>query len=178
MSANRNPKEQSEQNIERSSLSRAIRAVFIAITFIVTLAFVISMYLIIKNEREKYAIREADTALMTLGNTIISDIDNYSEISRLIMTEDRLVTFLRARADAVDTGMINDARYGIMDILNVKEGVDCVMVFREDLIMLATDRVTYKYDTELMNTDSWREDMYAAKGRAVVSLDSNNVAVK
>jgi two-component system sensor histidine kinase YesM len=178
MSVKKIHKEQSEQNIERSSLSRAIRAVFIAITFIVTVSFMISLYFITKNEREKYAIREADTALMTLGNTIRSDINNYSEISRLIMTEDRLVTFLRAKADAVDTGMINDARYGIMDILNVKEGVDCVIVFREDLIMLATERVTYKYDTELMNDDSWREDMYAAKGKAVISLNSNSVAVK
>ena len=166
------------QNIKRASLSMTIRVLFIAAIVIVSVAFIVSTYFIIKDERERNAVREAETALMTLGNVISSDIRNYSEISRLVMTEDRLVTFLRAKPEEVDTGMINDARYGIMSILNVKEGVDCVMVFREDMIMLATDRVTYKYDIDLMNSESWRAGMYAARGRAVISLNSNNVAVK
>ena len=65
------------------------------------------------------------------------------------MIEQRVVTFLRAKESSVDIGMINDARYGIMDILNATEGVDSVMIFREDMIMVATNRFTYNYDYEL-----------------------------
>ena len=99
------------------------------------------------------------------------DVRKYIELSRLVMTEDRLVEFLRADADRVDIGMINDARYGVMSVLNVTESVDGVMIFREDLIMVATNRFTYNYDYELMNSDEWRKDIYDGRGSAIVTLN-------
>ena len=160
------------------TISFAIRAVFIGSTLIISLAFLVSMLLITRTERKNYAIREAATAHATLQNAVVAQIDSYSELSRLMITEDRINTFLRANVNAVDMGMINDARYGIMDILNVKEGVDCVLIFREDMIFAATDRVTYKYDSVLMETGAWKQDIYDAKGRPVVSMNSNGVAYK
>lgn len=165
-------------NKTQASLSRSLKMVFWGIILVVVVSFCISVYLITENERRNHAVREAESALASLSDSIRSNINNYSEISRLIMTDHRLTTFLRAQADAVDMGMINDARYGIMDILNVKEGVDSVMVFREDLIMVATDRVSYNYDYNVMNEEYWKKDIYAAKGKAVISLDSNHIADK
>ena len=165
-----------EGNRTEASLSTGLKRLFLGIIFLVIMSFIISVYFITENERRNHAVMEAGNALATLSASIKSNIDNYSEISRLIMTDDRLTKFLRADADTVDLGMMNDARYGIMDILNVKEGVDTVMVFREDLIMVATNRASYEYDYDLINTDSWKEDIYAVKGRAVISLDSNHIA--
>ena len=163
---------------KRGTISFAVRRVFFGTTFIIIAAFAVSMVFITGTERKDYATREAAAAFTTLENAVSSEISNYSELSRLIITEDRITAFLRAGVDTVGIGMINDARYGIMDILNVKEGVDCVLVFREDMIVAATDRVTYKYDRELMERNSWKQDIYAAKGKAVVSLNSNGVAAK
>ncbi|MCR4807423.1 MAG: sensor histidine kinase [Lachnospiraceae bacterium] len=162
----------------QASLSGGLNRLFLGIIFVVIISFVVSVYLITEQERRNYAVREAESALITLSDSIKSNINNYSELSRLIMTDQRLTVFLRAKADNVDMGMMNDARYGIMDILNVKEGVDNVIVFREDLIMVSTDRATYKYDYGLMNEESWKQDICDAKGRAVISLNSNNVASK
>ncbi|MCR5001870.1 MAG: sensor histidine kinase [Lachnospiraceae bacterium] len=167
-----------DKNKTGRSLSRTLKLVFLGIIFAVIISFGISVYLITENERRNHAVREAETELASLSDSIKSNINNYSEISRLIMTDHRLTTFLRADADAVDMGMINDARYGIMDILNVKEGVDSVMVFREDLIMVATDRVSYDYDYNVINDEYWKGDIRAAKGRAVISLNSNHIARK
>ncbi len=162
----------------KGSLSFAIRGVFLAITLIIVSSFFISVLLITREERKEYAKREATGILTTFGNAVSSEINNYSELSRLIITEDRLTQFLRADAEAVSLGMINDARYGIMDILNVKEGVDCVFIFREDMIVAATDRVTYKYDIELIESEAWKQNIYEAKGKSVVMLDSNGIAYK
>ncbi len=94
------------------------------------------------------------------------------------MTEDRLVSFLRADMESIDISMINDARYAVMNILNVTEGVDTVMIFREDMIMLSTNRFTYEFKYEQMQEEYWRKDIYDAKGAVVISLNSNGVALK
>ncbi len=160
------------------SLSSSLKKGILGLIFVVTISFLISTYFIVDKEQKNYAYRESESVIKTLSSNIFSDIRKYKELSRIIMTEDRLVRFLRADEQSVDIGMINDARYGVMDVLNVTEGVDCVMIFREDMIMVATNRFTYKYDYDLMNSDAWRKDIYDGKGSTIVSLNSNNVAAK
>ncbi len=165
-------------NKKTISLSLKVQRLILGIVFVVVVAFMVSVYLITSKERRDYERSEAESVLKSLSSNISTDIDSYRELSRLIMTEDRLVSFLRADVNSVDIGMINDARYGVMDILNVTEGVDTVMIFREDMIMLSTNRFTYSYNYDLMQQDTWRKDIYDAKGSVVVSLNSNGVAEK
>ena len=167
-----------EQNKISKSLSFRLQRLVLGIVFVVIVSFLASMLWITERERRDYSIREAENVLKTLSSNISSDIQSYTEISRLVMTEDRLVNFLRADDSSVDISMINDARYGIMDILNVTEGVDTIIVIREDYIMLSTNRFTYKYDYDLLQDDTWKKDILDKKGAAVVSLNSNGVAHK
>ncbi|MBQ6588840.1 MAG: histidine kinase [Butyrivibrio sp.] len=162
----------------RVSLSASLQKGILGLILVVTISFIISTYYIADKEQKNYCKRESESVLKTLSSNIYSDVRKYIELSRLVMTEDRLVEFLRADADRVDIGMINDARYGVMSVLNVTESVDGVMIFREDLIMVATNRFTYNYDYELMNSDEWRKDIYDGRGSAIVTLNSNNVASK
>ena len=162
----------------RVSLSASLQKGILGLILVVTISFIISTYFIADREQKNYCKRESESVLKTLSSNIYSDVRKYIELSRLIMTEDRLVEFLRADADRVDIGMINDARYGVMSVLNVTESVDGVMIFREDLIMVATNRFTYNYDYELMNSDEWKKDIYDGRGSAIVTLNSNNVATK
>ena len=163
---------------KKSTLSSSFRRTVIGIVFIISVSFLISTYIITQRERKNHVIRESENVLRTLSNSIYSDVKNYMDISRLIMTERRLVTFLKADGKDVDTNMINDARYGIMDILNATEGVDSVMVFREDMRKVETNRFSYEYNEGLMNSLSWREKIYAGDGRAVVVLNSNGIAYR
>ena len=163
---------------KKSSLSESLQRGILGLVLVVTISFLISTYFIVEREQRSYAVQEAESITKTLSSNINADIVKYMELSRIIMTEDRLVKFLRADGDSVDIGMINDARYGIMDVLNVTEGVDCVMVIREDLILATTNRFTYKFDNEVLGGDEWKKDICEAKGSAVVSLNSNGVAKK
>lgn len=163
---------------KKSSLSESLQRGILGLILGVTISFLISTYFIVEREQRSYAVQEAESITKTLSSNINADIVKYMELSRIIMTEDRLVKFLRADGDSVDIGMINDARYGIMDVLNVTEGVDCVMVIREDLILATTNRFTYKFDNEVLGGDEWKKDICEARGSAVVSLNSNGVAKK
>lgn len=166
------------KNKKTISLSIRLQRVILGIVLIVTISFLIAMYILTEKERRDYAVRESDSILKTLSSNISTDIDNFKELSRLIMRENRLVSFLRADVNDVDISMINDARYGVMDILNVTEGVDTVIVMREDMIMLGTNRFTYTYDSEAISDMGWRSDIYNGRGAAIVSLNSNGIAKK
>ena len=161
-----------------NSLSISVSRIVLGIVFVVIISFVIALYIVVVRERREYAMRESESVLRTLSSSVDSNMKSYTELSRLIMTEPRLVKFLRANVDSVDISMINDARYGVMDILNVTESVDSVIVFREDMIMMATNRFTYIYDYDVMNSEEWKKDIYAGMGSAVVSLNTNDIAYK
>lgn len=158
------------------SLSASLKRILAGIVLVIVISFFISIFIINNNERKSYAGRESENVLLTLSNRIESEMENYKELSRIIMTDDRLVEFLRSDADKVDTGMINDARYGVLDILYVTEGVDSVMVFRNDMIMMETNRFFYTYEPDLMNDDKWKEEILAKRGSAVYSLNCNGIA--
>ena len=162
----------------KASLSVSLRRVILGILLVVILSFVVSVYIITERERRDFNARESENIIKTLSNNIISDIDKYKSISRLIMMDEQVLTFMRSDVDSIDIGMINDARYSVMDILNVTEGVDSVMIFRNDMIMVTTNRFTYTYDYDLMTREGWKTDIYAAKGKAVVSLNCNHIATK
>ncbi len=161
---------------EKKTLSSSLKKMILGIVLSTVAAFMLATYVITKREQIDYGMRDSENVLRTLSSNISSEMEKYMSLSRLIMTEDRLVTFLRASTLSVDIGMINDARYGIMDILNVTEGVDTVMVFREDMIMLATRNFMYIYDYERMDGDEWKQEIYDGFGSTVVSLNTFGIA--
>ena len=163
---------------ENHSLVSRMRRVVLGAILVVLASFLLSTYLIADNERKNETMNESERIVKVLSNTIIYDYEKYKSISRMILRDELLLDFLKADVDSVNIGMINDARYSVMDILNATEGVDSVMIFREDMIMFSTNRFTYEYDTEKMNGDEWREDIYAGKGMTVVSFNSNGIAKK
>ncbi len=163
---------------ENESLVSGMRRVVLGAILVVLASFLLSTYLIADNERKNETMNESERIVRVLSNTIIYDYEKYKSISRMILRDEQLLDFLNAEVDSVNIGMINDARYSVMDILNATEGVDSVMIFREDMIMFSTNRFTYEYDTEKMNGDEWRADIYAGMGKTVVSFNSNGIAKK
>lgn len=163
---------------QSKSLSTRINRIVLVILFMIFASFLFSVYLITEGESKQYEIRESENTIRTLSNNIYSKLEGYMELSRLIMMDDRLEKFLRADSANVDIGMINDARYGIMDIINVTGGVDSVIVIRNDMIIAKTNRFTYTFDYDRLPEDDWQKDILAKKGKAVVSLNSNGIATK
>ena len=160
------------------SLSARLRVVLLGIILMVILSFILSIYLISREERKDYEIRQSENLLNGLSNSIQSNMKGYLELSRRIMVDDRLVTFLRAETESVDSGIINDARYGVLDILNVTSNVDSVVVIREDMNLMDTNRAAYRYDYDKMSQDLWKEDILEGLGKADIFINGNNTMVR
>lgn len=155
------------------SLSAKLRRVLIGIILAIVVSFLIALFVFSSKERRASAVRESEGLLNSLSNAIISDIEGYKKLSRLIMIEDRVVAFLRADADEIDREMINEGRYGVFYVLNVTENVDSVFIFREDGTYLSTNRGEYHIDRERMNGDEWDKEILELLGSATYSINGN-----
>lgn len=164
--------------MESRSLSARLRIVLLGIILMVIISFIISIYWISRKERKDYEVRQSENLLNGLSNSIQSNMKGYLELSRLIMVDDRLVAFLRAETESVDSGIINDARYGVLDILNVTSNVDSVVVIREDMILMDTNRAAYRYDYDKMSRDLWKEEILEGLGKADIFINGNNTMAR
>ncbi len=140
------------------------------------LSFLISAIVIKARTEKDYEIREAETILSNTSASIESSIDNYKDLSRLVMLNDEIIKFCRALS--VDAGITNDARFGVMEIMNVSDNLDSVIVVRNDYSYMNTGRSTYTFDLQLMRTDSWRNILLDKKGGAVVSMNGSGAVMR
>lgn len=162
----------------RNSLSLRLRLVFAIIIFLFIIAFIVSIYLITKKERRENVIIESESLLAGLSDGIYSDIQRYRELTRLVMIDDRLVKFLRAKTEDVSPGMINTARYGVLGVLNVTTMVDSVFIFRNDGQYMATNRGKYMLNYIRMEDDEWKNKIIEKKGRAIITLNGDGAIYK
>lgn len=159
-------------------LSDRLRLIVFAFIIVILFSFLASIYFLGRKDRMDHAAREAENLLNSLSNNILSEIERYKSLSRLIMVDDRLVAFLRAEPEEVNEGVVNNAIMGILEILNVTVNVDSIFVFREDGKYLSTNRGEYMFDYERMETEEWSEDILDGLGRAVISVNGNNAVFK
>ena len=139
-------------------------------------AFLISAIVIKSRTETDYSIREAETILNNTAASIEANIDNYKDLSRLVMLNDDVIKFLRAIS--VDAGMINDTRSGVMDVMNVSDNLDSVIIIRNDYSYMNTGRSTYTFDSNLMRTRKWRNTLLNKKGSAIVSFNGFGAVIR
>ena len=116
--------------MRRGSLSRRLRFMLFIVVAVMTIAFLVSTFLIIRKEEQDSAVREAEIRLLGLSGRVSSSFESYLELSRLIIMDDDVMRFLRTSSGEVGPDQANDAKYGIQAILNVTTGVDSVYIFR------------------------------------------------
>ncbi|MBR6478007.1 MAG: histidine kinase, partial [Lachnospiraceae bacterium] len=170
-------REKTKKHIKRrrGSLSLKLQKVLAGIVFVLILSSLISLLVVTRRERMDYTVREAEGVLNGMTNSLQAEVERYKELSRLVLMDDALATFLRAETDEVSIGIINDARYSIMRTFNVTENIDSVFVFREDMqymtTTLASNKPAYQIDRELMKEDDWRDPVLNGKGNALVMIN-------
>ena len=116
----------------RNSLSFKLSMVFIGIAGILIITSMIFVFIIIRKERKEYAEREAENVLVSLSTSIKSDIDNYRNISRLMIAETRVKEYLKTPLHDLTEKISKNASLGMLDYLNVSEGIDSAFIFRND----------------------------------------------
>ena len=154
-----------------NSLAVRLWSIIGMILGLLAVTFVAAMVMINLNTKKENTIREAETLINGVTATINGNIANYKDISRLIMINQQVMTFMRA--EEVDPGLRNDTIYGVMDVLNVCNSIDSVFIFRNDGEFMSTGKGVYYIDHETMATDSWKNEIYERVGGAIIRMNGN-----
>ncbi len=164
--------------MRRRSLSFRLRMIFAGVVTVMTIAFLISTFLIIRKEERDFAAREAEGRLIGLTGNIETSFEAYMAVSRLIMMDGDLSKLLRADINEVGSGMVNDAKFAIQRILNVTTGVECVYVFRKDGLYVCTKGSLFKLDDILLPEEEWPEEVLALRGRPIEYVNGSGALKK
>ena len=68
--------------MRRGSLSRRLRFMLFIVVAVMTIAFLVSTFLIIRKEEQDSAVREAEIRLLGLSGSISSSFESYLELWR------------------------------------------------------------------------------------------------
>ncbi len=164
--------------MRRGSLSRRLRFMLFIVVAVMTVAFIVSTFLIIRKEEQDSAVREAEIRLLGLSGRVSSSFESYLELSRLIIMDDDVMTFLRTSSGEVGPNEANDAKYGIQAILNVTTGVDSVYIFRKDGIYTCTKPKVYTLNDTIFSQDRWPVRVLGLEGKPVQYVNGNGALMK
>lgn len=160
------------------SLSRKLRRLLLFVVTVMTIAFLVSTFLVVRKEERDSVTRESEMGLLGVSGSIASSLEGYLELSRLIMMDSKLAAYLRADSDVVDAGLANDARYGVQAVLNVTNGVDSVYIFRRDGIYTCTKNHVYVLSDSVFSDEYWPVKVLALKGKPVIYVNGNGALKK
>ena len=164
--------------MRRGSLSRRLRFMLFIVVAVMTVAFLVSTFLIIRKEEQDSAVREAEIRLLGLSGRVSSSFESYLELSRLIIMDDDVMRFLRTSSGEVGPDQANDAKYGIQAILNVTTGVDSVYIFRKDGIYTCTKPKVYTLNDTIFSQDRWPVRVLSLEGRPAQYVNGNGALMK
>ncbi|MCR5822902.1 MAG: histidine kinase [Lachnospiraceae bacterium] len=161
------------QNVSGAHESIAVRLWnIIALIFtMLTAALIIAIVMVTLNTRKENSVRESETIINGITSTLRGNIDNYKDLSRLVMINETIMEFLRA--ENVDSGLKNDSIYAINDILIVCNNVDSFFIFRNDGDYVSTGRGEYFIDREMMNRPEWLDQINEKRGGAIIRMNGN-----
>ena len=159
----------------KSLVSRA-KILLGASLLIFAIAFFISLLVFTIKSRRDYGIRESETVLNAMSESIQGSIQSYKDISRLIMLNDAVRTYLRT--DYVDDGIRYDARIGVQDVLIASDNLDSVFIFRDDFSYVTTGRGDYQVNTDKLMSPEWQKKIENERGGAIVRNNADGAVYR
>lgn len=162
--------------LKGKSLTSMMWLATILLLLLFCITFTVSTMFITERAERDYEIRESETVIGNMVGNIQANIDNYKDISRLIMLNSDVASFLRA--DSADVQLANNARDGIVGVLNVCLSIDSVFIFRNDGAYVSTGKSLYTVDFDRMRETEWQEKILSARGGAVIVMNGNSAIFK
>ncbi|NLG02243.1 MAG: histidine kinase [Clostridia bacterium] len=148
----------------KMSLQKKTLLMFTILMLSFCIVFTIATSIISKRTEEDFKVRTAETAVNNVSSTIKERIVNYNYLSRLIMTDDNVVEYLKAYK--VNKEMGNNARDSIAEVISLYSNINSVHIFRNNGKCISTtpgEKDAYVSDIE-------KSRILTARGGAVLSI--------
>lgn len=156
---------------KRKSLINRMKIVIIMITIFYGIVFMCAAVVLTQRAERDYEVRESETILNNTVSSIRAKMDSYKDVSRLVMVNEDVTKYLRARS--ADVGMANDARFGIYDVINASTNIDSIMIFRNDGSQISNNRDAYIVDEERMKEPKWYEPVHELSGGVLIKMNAD-----
>lgn len=156
----------------RKSLQQKTLLMLIILLFFFCMMFMIATSIIIKKTEDDFKARTSETAVNNVVSTIKASLVNYNYLTRLIMLNDRVVSYLKAKK--IDLEKIYEARAGINEIQSLYSYIDSVYIFRNDGENVSTG--IGKYYVAMNSLE--RSNILDARGSIVISINGNGTIRK
>lgn len=154
------------------SLQQKILVMLITLLLFFCTMFIVATFIIRKRAEDDFKIRTSETAVNNVVSTISASLVNYNYISRLIMVDERVVSFLHA--EETDKHMMYEARMGMYETYSMYSYIDSVYIFRNDGKYANTGQGEYVIDISSFE----RSNILGARGAIVVSINGNGLIRK
>lgn len=157
------------------SLRKKTMLLLICMFALFALVFILSFRVMLRRTNNDFRTKASETAVNNVVSNIESAVDTYNYISRLIMVNERVVSYLHA--DNANKSMSYEARMGMYEILNMYTDIsyiESVYIFRLDGNYANTGKGEYVIDT---NVEEW-ERILEAEGGKVISVNGNGMMKK
>ncbi len=156
----------------KMSLQQKALLMLIILLLFFSVMFMITTSIIIKKTEDDFKARTSETAVNNVVSTIRASLVNYNYLTRLIMLNGRVVSFLKAKE--TDRDKIYEARAGINEIQSLYSYIDSVYIFRNDDVHVSTGIGEYSIDIN----SSERSNILDARGAIVISINGNGTISK
>lgn len=156
----------------RMSLQQKALLMLIILLLFFSVMFMITTSIIIKKTEDDFKARTSETAVNNVVSTIRASLVNYNYLTRLIMLNDRVVSYLKA--EETDKEKIYDVREGINEIQSLYSYIDSVYIFRNDGEHVSTG--IGQYSININNIE--RSNILGARGAIVISINGNGTISK
>lgn len=157
---------------KRKSLNSGLILILITVLALIVVTFLVSTSFVLDKTRYDYEMRESETMINGVAGSVSAGIGTFKNLSRLVMLNDEAVVFLRA--DKATPGNINDARYGVMDVMNATTNLDSIFIIRNDGAYMNTGKGVYDVDFELWRSDEWKDRILNERGGAIIMMNAGD----
>lgn len=156
----------------KMSLQQKTLCMLIILLLFFCIMFMIATSIIVKRTEDDFKIRTSETAVNNVVSTIKATLVNYNYLSRLIMINNRVVSYLRT--EEVDQDKIYEARSGIYEIQSLYSFIDSIYIFRNDGRFVTTAHGQYIIDINGLE----RSKILDARGSTIISINGNGTIKK
>ncbi len=151
----------------KMSLQQTTLLLLIILLLFFCMTFMITTSMISNRTEDDFQIRTSETATNNVVSAVEASLVNYNYLSRLIMINDRVVSYLKA--EEIDKDREYEARSGIYEIQSLYSNIDSVYIFRNDGEYVSTGRGEYFIS---LNRSEYNNILDAC-GATVISINGN-----
>lgn len=156
----------------KMSLQQTMLLMLIILLLFFCIMFLITTSIIRKKTEEDFIKRTSEIAVTNVVSTISASLVNYNYLSRQIMINDKVVSYLKM--DGFDRNVIYKARSGIYEIQSFYSFIDSVYIFRNDGMHIGTGYGEYNINFD----DFDRDEVLDARGSVVISINGKGFISK